>query len=297
MKSITIQVFGGLAGQLSGLAYAIFIHDYFGARVKLVFYSGGTSERPLVVKPLLETPTIASRAITYGTLSSKDQRISLSKNFSVPTLEFLMSGLWPVSQRSLQISLEDLYELRGQKHRIVGYLSDFRIVENVVGDIHAAIDQAELPNFLKSRPGDQSVAVHWRLGDYVGNDFHGVISATALLSGLDEVCPDWRSRTVKIFTDSPTLAKKGLAKSSSSFQFPSGSIWEHLEEMTRSSYFLGSHSGISQWAAIGMLRHPVGRQILLPRSWFSPNSGGIEALASPKLHALMKWDITFSSEI
>ena len=51
---LRVHCYGGLAGQLAGLAYAMWVENELARRPVLVFHDGGVSRRPLEISDLVK---------------------------------------------------------------------------------------------------------------------------------------------------------------------------------------------------------------------------------------------------
>jgi hypothetical protein len=155
---------------------------------------------------------------------------------------------------------------------VSGYPTDYRIIEESWDLLSSMISSSGHPDFTSETGKEDTVAVHWRLGDYLQNNYHGAISATSLGNCLRYA--NTEDKQIKIFTDSPEIADN-LVQNSQSFsgfrqncEIFSGDIWSDLFEMTRSKVFVGSHSGVSFLAALALRSDNADSQTWLPDKWF-----------------------------
>lgn len=286
-RRATFRVFGGLAGQLFGLAYAIYLHDYRKYRVRLVFDSGGSSHRPLAVGDLLRTQGVEKRGISWGHIHSKlgVERSSLSDK-----ARLAFSGLYPATDRFGLVTKEDLDQLDSRAIRMHGYPTDFRVVECVGPDLGEIMAQSNMPDFLNQREKTEDISIHWRLGDYVDNPLHGVVTLDSIAEGLTILDPSWRNKNLSLFTDSPEIAKSGAVRQRlGNVSVISNDIWSDVNQMVSSGAFLGNHSGISQWVAYSMLAQDSSANVVLPTQWFASETEGLRALPSEAMARTMRW--------
>lgn len=113
------------------------------------------------------------------------------------------------------------------------------------------------------------MAIHWRLGDYVNNEFHGAMGWSSLETCLRNAASP--NLPVKIFSDSPELASRiiGNGLRHRPHEFISNQIWEDLVGMTRSKIFIGTHSGVSVLAAMALRNENRNCRTWLPNKWFA----------------------------
>lgn len=290
---VRLHVFGGLAAQLLGVSYAIYLKQQLGYTCRLVFDSGGTSKRTLVIRDLLETRTIRMLGITYLVVAPPR-----TKNRMVRTVGFMLYrwrlkllGLHRPTHTYGNIRKTDLEGLSGNKLVISGYPTDFTVPEAILPVLSAAIDETVRPNFLRPTLVSPGIAVHWRLGDYIGNSFHGVIPPQDIVTGLGLLNPDWESKDLVIFTDSPSVVESAeVRKYFSNAVVRCEDIWSDLYEMSSSEKFLGSHSGISQWVALS-LSSRGNSSFVLPKWWFRSSNGDAEVLPTDAMEKNMTWNV------
>lgn len=142
-----------------------------------------------------------------------------------------------------------------------------------IESLRAAIEGAGLPNFLE--PGvEDSIAVHYRLGDYfhdpVVRRYFGVIGPEGIAAKVSELQSLHGNLKVHVYSEEPEFAAKLLVEAGVSPESvllersrPSD-IWRDTYSMTRSRFFIGSNSGVSVWMAISK-----GEQAFLPDPWFA----------------------------
>jgi hypothetical protein len=287
-RRLTMQVYGGLGGQLAGLAYAIWMHDNYQVETRLVFNSGGVSHRPLSISKLLHLKEITSRGITYfqihGVVGSRGRTVR-------QMIEPWVVGLRPLTHDFEIITREDFAQMQGNRMRVKGYPVDFRVMDSIFEELRFAVGGSGYPNFLEQQPPRNTIAIHWRLGDFVGNHFHGVVTSDSIAEGLDICCPQWRNKTLEIYTDSPDLLANGRFQSVlGDYKVISGDIWSDLRGMCSASSFLGNHSSISQWAALSMVRNATDPTVVLPTRWSFGTAKSEIALPSPAMKERMIWE-------
>lgn len=296
-RPVDLHTFGGLAGQLSGLAYGLWIAEFARRPVRINFHTGGVSYRPLVIEDLLSSDSVRSRVAFrvvddfVATHSGERKLTSKQRTVSLRVARRLTYS-FAVVQRAIEVRLGiriiqqhvDRTSLRrvSKRTRVVrGYPTDWNVVDDVIGLLRTAISETGRSNFLLDAGSQESIAVHWRLGDYVSsssaNKFHGVISLKSILSAVADL--DAASvLPVTIFTDSPEIASEAISHASSSrcIEIKSGTIWNDMYEMSRSRHFIGSHSGVSLWVATAISQCNPSSKTLLPDRWFASDYNGFD---------------------
>ncbi len=236
----------------------------------------------------METRELRSRGISWRAIRTSNAGVpgAAVKNLS----QLTFAGLWPATHRFGLIRKVDLLALAGQRIRLHGYPIDFSVMEAVQDELSVALQSSGYPNFLRPTENRDTIAVHWRLGDYVNNHFHGVVTACSLVQGLDLLHPDWKAQGLEIYTDSPNLLRnKRIGSMLANPKIISGDIWNDLYRMSSAGYFLGNHSGISQWAALSILARKDAARVVLPFNWFRPEVSDVEVLPTDAMRLRMIW--------
>jgi len=287
---ITLSVPGGLAGQLSAVCYAAWLSENRGAETHLQFYDIGTEISGFAVGPLLETQAAKQLGISYSQVTGNLNWSSGSSSRTVEWARERVGGtkVWGLAQVALgalrgegrvngrrfspvrktgAISLETLAAV-GPGANLVGYPADYRVIEDAWSLLPELIEQSGLPNFSRATGVEDSVAVHWRLGDYVNNQTHGSITWGTLEKCIKHAVRD--DVPIKIFTDSPDLAMELVNQGTGrkDIEYVSSDIWSDLYAMTRSQTFIGSHSGVSFLAALALRSDSKHSRTWLPQRWF-----------------------------
>jgi hypothetical protein len=166
-----------------------------------------------------------------------------------------------------EVISEDQLRLAKPGEKIWGYPTDFQIVEKSWPYLSKLIS-THVSNFAKNCGQEDSVAIHWRLGDYINNDFHGAVSWTSIARCLNYANPN--GFPVRIFTDSPDVAQHVLyeSKIDTEIEVFSYDIWTDLYLMTRSKIFIGTQSGVSFLAALAIQESSDFARTWFPNRWF-----------------------------
>jgi glycosyltransferase involved in cell wall biosynthesis len=290
---ITIYSTGGLGAQLGGLSYALWMQRKFERPVKIQYHEKGLTYYPIVVKELLfgvRYEIIAASLDNNVNQSDPFKRFSKAPKvrflqrakgyFKKLFIRFLTSSGIIVSSEHLSIS--SLEHVMPQTKIVRGYHSDLRVIEETWELLTKQFAKSSIRNFMVGSGRDETIALHWRLGDYLTNPHanftHGTVSTDSIVACLRRASSEFKISNVRVFSDSPELAKFNLMKCHNEFDFTieSGEIWDDLFEMSRSKVFIGSHSSISTWAAISIARANPSAGVYLPDKWFKNLPPGFE---------------------
>ena len=303
-NKVFVSVPGGLAGQVFAVCYAVWIHDVRGLETHINFFDAGTEISSFSVGPLLDTKSAHSMGISYSQHKGNLDWIGSKSN---PLLRFARERFG--GTKAWQLAREGLTKLTSRVQRkprlssskrkmgtilretllhvspgdsLVGYPVDYRVIEEAWKNFQLLLDESGRPDFSRDTAEDDSVAVHWRLGDYYGNSTHGSISWESLEHCIHNAVP--RKVPIKIFTDSPDLALQLVGDSAlgANAEFVSSDIWSDLFLMSRSKFFIGSHSGISFLVALAQKADNPDSNTFLPARWFLKAPFDEDFLRSPK---------------
>jgi len=294
-QRLTLAVPGGLAGQIFAVGYGAWISTRLNQRVHLQFHDVGTSIAKFSVAELCETSTAKTLGISYsqvsggwppsktmGSFKGMGSRVSgklKSTSLGGVTQAMLRGGALELERRRSGGNVNTMRFMDGvitkQKletakpgSTVVGYPADPQIIEDSWAELSQIIAESGLPDFSSQTATEESIAVHWRLGDYVGNHTHGAVDWTSIVNCIKGSCET--GLPLKIFTDSPDLAKEIISHNigSSNYEIISGKIWSDLKQMTQSRTFIGTNSGVSLLAALAMVQDKAEAHIWLPKQWF-----------------------------
>lgn len=289
-EKITLSVPGGLAGQMFAVCYAAWLGENRGVETHLQFHDIGTEISGFALGALLDTQAAKKLGISYSKVSGNLNWSSGSSSRAVDLVRQTLGGtkVWGLGQvvvgalrgerkingrwffprrKTGTISLETLGSV-GPGTNLVGYPGDYRVIEEAWSTLSELIEQSGLPNFSRATGVEDSVAVHWRLGDYFNNRTHGSITWGSLEKSIRHAVRD--DVPIKIFTDSPDLAMELVNQGTGGrdIEYVSTDIWSDLYAMTRSQTFIGSHSAVSFLAAIALRRDSSTSRTWLPQRWY-----------------------------
>lgn len=289
LHGVVLSVPGGLAGQFFALCYGFWIAHFRGIKTHLEFYDIGTDISGFSIGSLLETESTKSSGISYSELSGS---LNWSKGGSKPAFNSILlkvrgSVVWKRLRVYAHSILQHFYRARKNPDasapgvitrdslqslsvgsRFIGYPADYRVIQEAWPFLPKVIAQSGLPDFSRDTGLTDSVAIHWRLGDYVNNRTHGVVAWSSIVRCIEEACSE--DLPIRLFTDSPDLAMEliGDSMQGRNFSVVCTDIWSDLYEMTRSKNFIGSHSGVSFLAALAIRSDNPNAKTWLPDKWF-----------------------------
>jgi|688.fasta_scaffold78076_4 hypothetical protein len=267
-RRILLAVPGGLAGQIFAVGYAVILSNKYKKNVHIQFHDVGTNISKFGVEKILETRTARGLGITYSQ-TNRAWPVELNK-FKSDILNRIPRSTSLAEEDSLPFGvITDLTLSRARRGSIIcGYPTDYRIIEESWPILSQMIGESGYLDFTKFTGMENSVAIHWRLGDYVGNEFHGAVTWNSLENCL--LLANENGLKVRVFSDSLDLAKEIIGQRLANYdiELVANDIWTDLYLMTRSKVFIGTQSGISFLTALS-LRHDSGSaKTWLPDKWF-----------------------------
>lgn len=281
-EGVTIAIPGGMAGQVFGVAHALWYANKTSRKIHVCFHDMGTEISNFSVGEMLESATTKNLQITFSTegLWPPATNSILENPGKNPAASFfetwsLFGGLSQWTRRVLKpkyhrlaIHKEKLLSA-GPGQQLIGYPSDLAIVEESWPLLSQALSETSYPNFIQDAGSDPSVAIHWRLGDYIGSDLHGVVTWDSIYKCMTD--HNFLKKDIRIYTDSPELAAKMVARSEirGKIEIFSNAIWSDLHDMTRSKFFIGTNSQVSLLAAISLAKSRNRAVAFLPKPFFN----------------------------
>ncbi len=296
---ITIAIPGGLAGQIFGVSYALWRATRYKDRIHIRFHDMGTNISGMSVAGLVETDTVKNLGISYsleGTWLDFYEKpldeLVPQEIHRHPLLSWITaldkSGASLARNRGLfylaryltaKVSRGDAPKLLISKRRlaraqpgelVIGYPSDLSVIDESWLQLAKALSESDHPNFIHDAGTEEFVAIHWRHGDFVNNDFHGVVTWESILACLDE--NNLLNKKLLIFTDSPWLVEQKLRENIGGLQpkVISEAIWDDIYHMSRARFFVGTNSQVSLLVAYSVLRaaDTSRTKVFLPRPFF-----------------------------
>ena len=266
---LTLAVPGGVAGQLFAVGYSAWISSKRQVPVHIQFHHLGSSIGKLGVRSVLESETAKSLGITFSVTSENwPPTISQPSGWRISSLSSRLKK--KLSRDYIPWNTLSSHTLLSAPSGsiISGYPTDYRIIEESWEHLSKMIASSTYQDFTNNTGGEDTVAIHWRLGDYVQNKYHGAVAWRSLNNCLRYANPE--GMPVRVFTDSPDLAGRAIRefRGLDQYELVSHDIWSDLFGMTRSRVFIGSHSGVSFLAALALRSNNSSSATWLPNTWF-----------------------------
>ncbi len=242
-----IHVWGGLGSQLYAFALLLsFKEKYPSRRFKMIFHTGGVTERLPEITKLIEGLCTwdlkadffeQQKHITDFQINSKSSYVN---RFRMTIKNYL------VTLGFIQLCNEPNPILQRWTLSVRGHYRQLTISQGALKSILDSIDS----KVQSIEEEESSFKLHYRLGDLIG--LKETIPPKIIHNVVREVLELERSiSTLEIYSDSPELAKKLLSHELSSLavSFPDQGIWHVLASCIKSRYFIGTNSKISYWVS------------------------------------------------
>jgi len=241
-----IHVWGGLGSQLYSFALLITLLEHYPSRkFKIVFHTGGVTERHPEIVPLIQQLCTWSICPDFKEVSSKvanpitKQNSDLTHNLKILLKSSLLKlGFVKLCNEPIPKLFPWTLSIRGHYRHL--YISQSVLME-IVNSISSRIQTIE--------PGS-GCTLHFRLGDLIG--LKETISPEILRRLIEEIA-DRQEVDVKfdVYSDSPQLAEKMLTSKNTDLKlgFPELDIWSTVINCINSQNFVGTNSKISYWVS------------------------------------------------
>lgn len=152
-----------------------------------------------------------------------------------------------------------------------GYFQDKRYFQDDLPALCAKIEgaMARADPRPTAPPDDETLAVHYRLGDYLAHpEFYPDWIRVHLIDAIQNVCKGYHLKRACIFSDQPSASRQILDTSLAdeiNLIYPEGSMLEDFKRMARARYLLITNSTFSYWA--GVLAGNRGGKVFAPARW------------------------------
>lgn len=160
-----------------------------------------------------------------------------------------------------------------------GYWQSYKYFESIADTIRKDFTlKNPLPENIKALKIEiesrNSVCVHVRRGDYVGNSFHETVSKDYYDQALSLVSQKTNIEHVYVFSDDIEWCKKNLSLTQPvtfvGEEYAGERASGHLELMRSCKHFIIANSSFSWWAA--WLAANPGKIVIAPKNWFGSDS-------------------------
>jgi hypothetical protein len=248
MRKLSVHCWGGLGSQFYAWAMAeMMVRKFPRRKIQIVFHSSGVTKRYSDLKFLSSVFNIkfTDDYISYPESNQKPStghypiRIILKKflHFTRITLycntndEFNRVKPWTLSLR--------------------GHYSYINLDVNITARMLFKIYEEFGRPLVKSIKQDNSLSVHYRLGDLKHLENKTYVDANDLGRCIEKIISSKECKTVTVHSDDQVTAKQllhGFLPSETAFI--DSDVWNTLFDLIETNYFIGTNSKISLWAAI-----------------------------------------------
>lgn len=253
IPKLHIHVWGGLGSQLNAWALYIDVKERFPQRrIQLVLHNGGVTKREPELSFIDELPEISLMQDYHDSnILPKD---NLKNSFQARLKTFFTSIVKKVLKKSgIFASCNNDYEFNALKPwalQIRGHYSNRAISEKSISKLSSEM-RRKLDSY--SRKSNNSMGLHFRLGDLVDLKTKSPISIKHIIAGVDMANADGSIKKICVASDSLALALQLLAALKEvgySLEAFESSTWEVIYFLSTTKVFVGSSSKVSEWIAL-----------------------------------------------
>ena len=268
MNSIFVQAQGGLGNQLFQYALALNLSKNF-PKTKIYInkdkYSFKKIHEGFLLENLIKLSRQKQHKINSGSFMDllAELFINFLKQKKLQPLQ-LLSEKEPYTYQDLSFIKPIIY--------LKGYWQSFKYFNNhsfIIDEIQDFLfSNLKNENYYPIDFNENNVAVHLRLGDYVGHSDYQIITKKYYDRSIDLIKKNVTNPKFFIFTNDEPLAKK-LNFFNDDLEFiPSNySSLETLALMSKCKHFITSNSSFSWWGAyLGLYEK---KMIITPDDWFT----------------------------
>jgi len=248
MRKLVIHCWGGLGSQLYAWAMAEMVVKKFPRRkITLVFHSSGVTKRYSDLKFLNSM---------FNMKFIDDYISNPTQNQKSPTNHYSMKVLL---KKFLTFSRFTLYcntniefnKIKPWTLSLRGHYSHINLDLHIVSRILSRIYEEFGISLVKSVKQDNSISVHYRLGDLQHLENKTYVNPNDLGGCIQTIIFSRECNTVAVYSDDRVAAQELLhdflpAESN----FLDSDVWYALFKLIETNYFIGTNSKISLWAAI-----------------------------------------------
>lgn len=239
-----IHVWGGLGSQLYAFALLLtFKEKYPSRRFKIVFHTGGVTERLPEIIPLISGICNWGVKAEYVNRQMGNQKSGESSKVPLAHEISRACKFYLVKFGFIKLCNEPNPRLYPWTLSIRGHYRHLSMSKSVLRRITTEINSQIQPLTKVS-----GATLHFRLGDLIG--LKAIIAPKileSLFSGIKQ--SEGVGSHLDIYSDSPDVARKMLTDAGSGLNlaFPNTKIWITVINCVSSRYFVGTNSKISYW--------------------------------------------------
>ena len=166
----------------------------------------------------------------------------------------------------------------GSDAYLSGYFQSYKYFEKYKDQIIKDFTFKNIPNNIEVLAGEisntNSVCIHVRRGDYVGNKNHEVVNLDYYKKGIDIISQKTKIEKIYVFSDDIAWCRSNLK-----FDFDTIFVGEeyvgykdsgHMYLMSKCRNFIIANSSFSWWAA--WLAPRSDKMVICPKKWFGDSS-------------------------
>lgn len=248
MRKLAIHCWGGLGSQFYAWAMAeMMVRKFPRRKIQIVFHSSGVTKRYSDLKFL--SPAFNMKFV--------DDYISHSESNQKPLtghhlIRIILKNFLYFTRITINCNTNDEFnKVKPWTLSLRGHYSYINLDANITARMLFKIYEEFGRSSFKSIKQDNSLSVHYRLGDLQHLENKTYVDAIDLGKCIEKIILSKECKTVTVHSDDQVTAKHllhGFLPSETTFA--DSDVWNTLFDLIETNYFIGTNSKISLWAAI-----------------------------------------------
>lgn len=248
MRKLAIHCWGGLGSQFYAWAMAeIMVRKFPRRKIQIVFHSSGVTKRYSDLKFL---SSVFNMKFTddYTSYSESNQKPSPANYL----IRIMLRKFLHFTRITLDCNTNDEFNrVKPWTLSLRGHYSYINLDVSITAIMLFKIYEEFGRSSFKSIKQDNSLSVHYRLGDLQHLENKTYVDANNLGRCIEKIILSKGCKTVTVHSDDQVTAKQLLNDFlPSESNFADSNVWNTLFDLIESNYFIGTNSKISLWAAI-----------------------------------------------
>jgi hypothetical protein len=263
-SKIRVHCWGGLGSQLFAWAMAEQLKIKFPLKdIQIILHNSGVTRRESAIDFLSNRFTITNvndyTLPKYSSKNSSNSNLKL-KNFVKLVLDYLGFTIYFSNLGTMAKVKPWTLVLRGH------YAHDI-VPPSILLSMIEQISLNKKLQFDNPRGAQDSLGIHYRLGDLLVLDDKTYINPDTLGAFLTKNIIKYHQKNVSVYSDDIDVAKEYLELYlPQSAKFIDTDIWTTIVELTNLDLFIGTNSKISLWVTLFRKSQNLNSHVALPRS-------------------------------
>ena len=261
-NKIRVHCWGGLGSQLFAWAMAEQLKIKFPSKdIQIVLHNSGVTRRESAIG-FLSNKFIITNVNDYalpknlGTrLSSKDLKLRIFAKSVLDRLGFVIYSS----------NLKTIAKVKPWTLVLRGHYAHDTVPVSILNSIIDQISTHKELRFDKLKSAQDTLGIHYRLGDLLNLDDKTYVHPDALGKFIANNVKNYHQKDISVYSDDIAVAKDYLGRYlPQNVRFIDKDIWDTLTELSNQDLFIGTNSKISLWVALFRKSQDPNSYVALP---------------------------------